>query len=84
MIAIIIATINPQSLPSSSLLPLLSLACNQHLSQPELVSIARDKTKAINALERKLWLARRNLMRQSARNRSLKEELEQKALRGDV
>ena len=84
MIAIIIATINPQSLPSSSLLPLLSLACNQHLSQPELVSIARDKTKAINALERKLWLARRNLMRQSARNRSLKEELEQQALRGDV
>ena len=65
-------------------MPLLSLAFNQYLSQPQLVSIAREKTKTVDALERKLWLARRNLMRQSARSRSLKEELEQLALRGDV
>ena len=56
----------------------------QFLSQPQLVVIAREKTKKIESLERKNWLLRRNYMRQSTRLRSVRSELDEKAMRGDA
>ena len=54
------------------------------MSQPQLVAVARSKTKEISLLEGKLWLSRRNYWRQSRRLRSVRGRLEQNVLRGDV
>ena len=57
---------------------------HKYLPQTELVTITRTKTKDNHVLEGKLWLARRTILKQAARVRSLKGELTEKVLRGDV
>ena len=57
---------------------------NQFLSHHAAVELLKEKSARIDSLERSLWLQRQNKMRAVLRVRAIKEELEEKTLRGDV
>ena len=57
---------------------------NQFLSHHAAVELLKEKSARIDSLERALWLQRQNKMRAVLRVRAVKEELEEKTLRGDV
>ena len=56
----------------------------QFLGHHAAVELLEEKSARIDSLKRALWLQRQNQMRAALRVRTVKEELEEKTLRGDV
>ena len=56
----------------------------QFLGHHAAVELLKEKSAQIDCLERTLWLQRQNQMRAALRVRTVKGELEEKTLRGDV
>ena len=55
-----------------------------YLSHQELVKVAQDRTAEVVALQKSSWVLRQSFMRKTQQLRSIREDLEESALRGDT